>query len=188
MPSGQLQRDGRQDPFDLGPTGLELRRQLQIFAEMLGRLIGGEARAISRNLEKDAVRLAKINRVKIKPVDHRRNLEPKIDNAVAPFDLLRFVRTPERYVMNGAAGVHTETALRPLNDLDLATRRCCVDRESLAFARLRHQFKAKRLQKFFAPRQSPHLECRRVETADRKFLRYVALVVKIDIIEVRRRD
>ena len=49
--------------------GFEERRQHQLLAELVHRLVGREARAVGRDLEQDAVRLAEIEAAEIEAVD-----------------------------------------------------------------------------------------------------------------------
>ena len=65
-------RQRRQPRLDLRAQVLEVRRQRQLLAERLERLVGGEAGAERRDLEQDAARLAEVDRAEAEAVDHRR--------------------------------------------------------------------------------------------------------------------
>src|SRR5262245_43517467 len=59
----------RKRGLDLGAARLVPGRQLERGAERLLGLVDGEARAVGRDLEQDAARLAEIDRVEIVAVD-----------------------------------------------------------------------------------------------------------------------
>ena len=61
--------DRLQPRLDLRASRFEKRRQRQFFAERFHRLVCGKAGTVGRNLEQDAVGLAKIETAEIKPVD-----------------------------------------------------------------------------------------------------------------------
>ena len=53
------------------PQVLEVGRQRELLAEVLERLVDGEARAQRRDLEEDAAGLAEVDRAEVEAVDHR---------------------------------------------------------------------------------------------------------------------
>src|SRR5439155_12420156 len=73
---------------------LELRRQCETFAEMLGVFIDREARAEGRDLEESGARLSEVDRAEVEPVDHRRRLPAERENALAPRLVLVHRRCP----------------------------------------------------------------------------------------------
>src|SRR5439155_24720005 len=85
------ERNRRQRPLDLGPMFLVLRRQLQIFAKVLNRFVGGKSRSFRGNFKQNSTGLAKINGMKIKTVDHRRNVETELDQPFSPAQLFLVV-------------------------------------------------------------------------------------------------
>ena len=58
-----------QPGLDLGSARFQERRQRELLAERLHRLVGGKAGAVGGDLEQDAVRLAEIKTAEIEPVD-----------------------------------------------------------------------------------------------------------------------
>src|SRR5918911_1151675 len=65
-------RQRRQHRLELLAQVLERGRQREPLAEVLERLVGGEAGADGRDLEQDAARLAKVDRAGGEPLDDRR--------------------------------------------------------------------------------------------------------------------
>src|SRR5438105_10811235 len=70
----RFDQNRRQRVLDLGPMFFVLRRELQTFAEIFGRLVHGESRSVSCNFKQNSARFAKIDGVKIKSVDDRRHM------------------------------------------------------------------------------------------------------------------
>ena len=83
---------------------LVLLRQLEVFAEMLDRLIDGEPGSFGSDLKQNSARFAKIDGVKIFAIHHRADRNTKIDQRFAPLQLLFIVWRPERNVMHCACG------------------------------------------------------------------------------------
>src|SRR5215472_115407 len=67
-------QNGRQHALDFRPVLLVLRRQLQSLAEMFAGLVDRESRPFGRDFKKNPARLAKVDRVKIETIDHRRDV------------------------------------------------------------------------------------------------------------------
>src|SRR5436190_16764228 len=65
-------RQRGEEGLDLGPEMLEIRRQGELLAEVLERLVGGEAGADRGDLEQHAARLAEVDRLEVEAVDDRR--------------------------------------------------------------------------------------------------------------------
>src|SRR5205085_12314405 len=61
--------DRLQPGLDGGAARFQKRRQRQLFAERLHRLVGGEAGAVGGDLEQDAVGVTEIQAAEIEPVD-----------------------------------------------------------------------------------------------------------------------
>ena len=93
--------DRRQDRLDLGAMGLVLRRQLELFAESLDRLVDCEARRIGGELEQNAARLAKVYGMEVIAIDHRRRMEAGSFDGAAHRELRCIVRHPKSDVMHG---------------------------------------------------------------------------------------
>src|SRR3954469_558642 len=64
--------DRSQVRLDLFPEVLVVRRQRELLAQRLDRLVDGEARAEGRDLEEDAARLAEVDGAEVEAVDHGR--------------------------------------------------------------------------------------------------------------------
>src|SRR6266576_4272543 len=87
-------RQLRQDRLDLFAQVLEGRRQRELLAELLERLVDSEPGAERRDLEQHAARLAEVNRLEVEAVDHRRRLAAGCDHALAPRLLLVCLARP----------------------------------------------------------------------------------------------
>src|ERR1700730_1056976 len=97
-----LDQNWRKRTLDLGPMFLVLRRGLQAFAEAAGPVVSRETGTFSGDFEQNSTGLAKIDRMKIETVDHRRNMEPEVDQLFSPAQLLLIVRAAKCDVMRGA--------------------------------------------------------------------------------------
>ena len=86
--------DRAQVRFDLGPQVLVVGRQRELLAEVLERLVDGEARAERGDLEEDAARLAEVDRAEVEAVDHRGRLRAGRDRPLAPLLVLVHGRGP----------------------------------------------------------------------------------------------
>ena len=73
-----------QPGLDLLALAFQERRQRKLLAELVHRLVGGEARAVGRDLEQDAIRLAEIERAEIEAVDLARYWACRHPSADAP--------------------------------------------------------------------------------------------------------
>src|ERR1017187_5082706 len=105
---------------------LVLVRQLQVFAEMLGRLVNGESRSFRRDLKQNSSRLAKIDGMKIFAIHHGADVETKIDQRFAPLQLFFVVWCPERDVMHRAWGNGSMRIVRPFDQIQLSTGRFSI--------------------------------------------------------------
>src|SRR5215213_238686 len=70
--------------LDLLTELLELRRDRELLAERLERLIDREARAGGGQLEQDAARLAEVDRLEVVTVDHLGRVCTALRHALAP--------------------------------------------------------------------------------------------------------
>src|SRR5207245_1304772 len=77
-------RQLRQDRLDLFTQVLEGRRQRELLAEVLERLVDRETRAERRDLEQHAARLAEVDGLEIEAVDHRRRAAAALDHLRPP--------------------------------------------------------------------------------------------------------
>src|SRR6266702_3089469 len=84
-----------QPRLDLSAARLQERRQRQLLAERLDRLVGGKARTVGRDFEQDAVRLAEIKAAEIEAVDLARVRNTCFAQAPRPGMILRLVRRAE---------------------------------------------------------------------------------------------
>src|SRR2546422_11641348 len=92
----------RQDLVQPVAPPLEPGRQAQYGAELLGRLVDSEARTVGGDLEKDATRLAEIDRLEVPAVDHWGHVAAGCQQRVSPRDLGIRVRRPPGDVMTGS--------------------------------------------------------------------------------------
>src|SRR5581483_5843544 len=91
----------RQPALELGPVLLVVRRQREVLAERLERLVGGEAGAERRDLEQDPRWLAEVDGAEVEAIDDRgRSAVERLD-ALAPGLVLLDRRSPGD-VMHGA--------------------------------------------------------------------------------------
>src|SRR5207253_11406132 len=74
----------RQDLVQPVAPHLEPGRQAESGADLLGRLVDGEARTVGGDLEQDATRLAEIDRFEIPAVDHRGHVAAGCQQRVSP--------------------------------------------------------------------------------------------------------
>src|SRR5438034_4772724 len=77
---------------------LEVRRQRELLAEVLERLVGRESGAERRDLEQDAAGLAEVDRLEPEPVDDRRRMHAVGLDAAAPLGVLLVRRCPGNMV------------------------------------------------------------------------------------------
>src|SRR5689334_19934105 len=75
---------GCQHALELHAQVLVVRRKRETLTEVLRILVGGEARADRRDLEKNSVRLAEVDRPEIEAVDDRGWAGPGINDTIAP--------------------------------------------------------------------------------------------------------
>src|SRR4051794_13387464 len=81
-------RQRREDRLDLGAEVLERGRQDQLLAEMLGILVGREARPLRRDLVQHAARLAEVDRAEPEAVDDLGGPAAGCEHALAPLQLV----------------------------------------------------------------------------------------------------
>ena len=89
---------------------------------MVDRLVRCEARAVRRDLEKDAIWFAEVDRVEVLAVYHGRYLQAERRDPIPPLALLIYVSAPERDVMHRADRIHPKASLGLLHDVDFSTR------------------------------------------------------------------
>src|SRR5215213_7095347 len=95
-----------QPGLDRRTARLQKRRQRQLFAERLHRLVGRKTRAVGRDLEQNAVGLAEIQAAEIEAVDLAAVGDAEFVQALGPGVVLRLVGGAERDVVD-AAGART---------------------------------------------------------------------------------
>src|SRR6185312_7732442 len=93
----------------------------QMRTQLLGRFIDGKPGWIRCDLEKYSAGLTKINRMKILPIDDRRDVVLESCQCPLPFFLLRIRRRPPRDVMDGTHGDAPRPARGRTNDIDKRT-------------------------------------------------------------------
>src|SRR5260370_2525937 len=106
--------NGRQDGLDLGAVSLVLSRQHEALPELGDRLVYGKAGWVGGELEHPAPRLAKIDRVEVVPIDHRRGVEPRLCDQLTHLELHAVVGDTPGHVVDrprAASAVH-EAAYR----------------------------------------------------------------------------
>ena len=84
-------------------------------AELLERLVGGEAGAVGGDLEQDAVRLAEIETAEIEAVDLAAVRDAQIRQPLRPGVVFFFVRRAEGDVMHGAGALARRRQIRILD-------------------------------------------------------------------------
>jgi len=68
-------------------------------AEFFQFFVQSKTGRLGRNLEENATGLSEINRMKIGPIDHWRDVVAELDEMLAPLELFGFILRPERNVM-----------------------------------------------------------------------------------------
>src|SRR3981081_3660690 len=111
---------------------------------MFDRFVYREAWTFGRNLKQDAAGLAKIDRMKIKAIDHWRNVDTELGQLFAPAQLFLVVRAAKRDVMHRAGGVNSALSPRAFNQIQLCASRFFVYRKSAPRFFLLEQFEAER--------------------------------------------
>src|ERR1700674_2424205 len=96
----RLSPDRLQSRFDGRAARLQERRQREFFAERFHRLVGGKAGPVGRDLEQDAVGLAKIQALEIKPVDLTAVGNTEVAQASGPGVLLCLIGGAKRPMMH----------------------------------------------------------------------------------------
>src|SRR5205823_12564445 len=77
-------RQRREHAVEAVAQVLELRRQAEVVAELLARLVGGESGAVRGELEQHAARNPEVDRAEVEAVDHRGRLEAGRDDVLTP--------------------------------------------------------------------------------------------------------
>src|SRR6516225_7003395 len=95
----------RQPRFDLGAAILEEGRQRQALAELVERLVGSETGPIGGDLEEDAVRLAKIETLKVEPIYLAAVGDAHFAKPPRPGVVFLLVRRAEGDVVDGAGAL-----------------------------------------------------------------------------------
>src|SRR2546423_12347165 len=83
---------------------LVVGRERQLLAEVLERLVDGEARAEGRDLEQAAARLPEVDRAEVEAVDDRRRVRAALRDALLPRFVLVLGRGPGDVVNRARAG------------------------------------------------------------------------------------
>src|SRR5439155_15972521 len=78
----------RQHGLELTAEVLVVGRERERLAQVLERLVGGEARADRGDLEENAARLAEVDRAEVVAVDYGRRLRPRGGDALVPRGML----------------------------------------------------------------------------------------------------
>src|SRR5207237_8647344 len=78
--------------------------QLQTGSQLLDGLIHREAGGIGRDLKEDASRFAKVNRVEVLAIQHRRDIEVKTSQHPAPGELTLISRRSPGHMMDRSTG------------------------------------------------------------------------------------
>src|ERR1700736_141277 len=97
---------------------------------MLDRFVGSKSRSVSRDFEKNPAWLAEIDRVKILSIDHWGDVQTEINKLIPPMQLLFFVCTTKRNVMDSSRRIDSELSIRPLNQIDRSACRFLIHRKS----------------------------------------------------------
>src|SRR5690606_3604321 len=82
--------------LELRAPRLQPRRQLQLAAQRVRRLIHREARPVRRDLQQQPIRRAEVDALEIHPVHHRRDGHAQREQVLAPRQLLLLVHSPAR--------------------------------------------------------------------------------------------
>src|SRR5947209_7539543 len=96
------QAERRQHLLKLFSLRLQPGGQLQTGSQLLDGLIHREAGGIGRDLKEDASRLAKVNRVEVLAIHHRRDIEVETSQRPAPGLLALISRGSPGHMMDGS--------------------------------------------------------------------------------------
>ena len=110
---------GRRSRLDLGAQVLEVGRQRELLAEVLERLVDGEARAQRRDLEQHPARLAEVDRPEVEAVDDRGRLGARRDRPLPPPLVLVDLRGPGD-VVDAAGALQRSLGRRLVVDVEAA--------------------------------------------------------------------
>src|SRR4051794_15249320 len=113
----RMQRNGGQHRFDRAAMRLVLRRKPQPFAKVLLAFVGGEARRVGRDLEKNPARLTKVNGMEILPVDYRCDVKAGFLDATPQFYLFICVGRSESDVVD-RPGAEVTMLFRSIDQID----------------------------------------------------------------------
>src|SRR5213078_4238466 len=91
-------------------------------------LVQGKTGWLRRDFEKHAAGFAKINRMKIRAVDHWRHVVPEIDQMFAPLELFVLVLGSKRNVMHRTRRDPTHSRVRQTKQVNDSARRRLVRR------------------------------------------------------------
>src|SRR5205807_674458 len=113
------ERKRGQDTLELRAHVLELRRERKRLAEMLERLIGGEAGAERCDLEQHTARLSEVDGAEIEAVDDRGWAPPALDHPLSPGRMIVHRRCPGNVVHRAVAA--PSPGGRPVIGIERAT-------------------------------------------------------------------
>src|SRR5262245_3614380 len=151
-------------------------RKLQIAAQLRERLVHGEPRLHRRDLDEDAARLAKINRLEVLAIENLGHLHTACDQLLAEAALFVRNRNRERHVVHGAETVDSRRRVRRVDELEPVPRRILADRQSRAMAGLACDPEAEHAcQKVDALLRRANRERDAMKPADRRVLPHTAI-------------
>src|ERR1035437_4538956 len=111
--------DRLQPGFDLRLPRLQERRQRQLLAELIHRLVRRKTWSVGGDLEQDAVRLAEIKAAKIEPVDLAGVADAEFVQPPRPGFVLHVVGRPKRDVMHAARALPCRLRISLLDNVQL---------------------------------------------------------------------
>ena len=122
--------------LDLGAMRFQVRGQAKDGAELVERLVDGEARAVGRDLEEHAGRLAVVDGLEIGAVDDRADLQAVLEEDVAGGDLGGVVADAEGDVVDRAGAVEAARERGIVQQVDVGALTAVAGGITGAMARL----------------------------------------------------
>src|SRR5436190_21933421 len=108
----------RQHALKLVAHALQPRRQLQVGAQFVQRLVDRKARRVGGDLKQHATRLPEVDRMKVLAIDDRSYVQPLCGQLLAQHKLRDIVAGTEGHMVNGACRHHAAPEARRTADVD----------------------------------------------------------------------
>src|SRR2546421_11098777 len=121
------QAERRQRLLNLFSLRLQPGRQLQMSSQLPDRFIHCEPWKISRDLKEDASRFAKVNRVEVLAIQHRRDIEVETSQRPAPGLFALISRRSPGHMMDGSTSYMAASQPRSTAHIHICSRSFLTD-------------------------------------------------------------